>query len=223
MLDGMKKRFSVAIFVAGFLVATIFLLFLFLRYLPINIATYFNLLALVRTQAYLGADLNSTWIFDETPLMIASNKPRQRIFEFLVDAGADINKRTYRFYGETVLHRASRDGCFECVNLLIERNVDVNQRDSVGRTAVLFAGDQVVIVGRLLDAGADPDEPDFYSGLTPLMEATRYKNTPMIKLLLDHGASPDKSSLKGDTAISIAEKNGDKDIIELLKQYSSRR
>ncbi|MCV4753967.1 ankyrin repeat domain-containing protein, partial [Escherichia coli] len=88
----------------------------------LNYAVYQNLLPLVRIQAFLGADLNSRWVFDETPLMTAARESRAAIFQFLLEAGANINVRTTSFYGETVLHCAARDGCETCVNLLIEKN-----------------------------------------------------------------------------------------------------
>ncbi|NMS24930.1 ankyrin repeat domain-containing protein, partial [Vibrio parahaemolyticus] len=110
----------------------------------------------------------------------------------LLEAGANINVRTTSFYGETVLHRAARDGCETCVNLLIEKNIDINQADSVGRTALFFALFQEKTATKLLEAGADPNI-SAESGTTPLIVATNHKNVPIIKLLLRHGASPEKT------------------------------
>lgn len=213
------KRFSVPKLAGGTLAAGALLTLLLLRLVPINLAAYFNLLFVVKVQASLGADLNSVWVFDETPLMTTANESRQRVFRVLVDAGADLTKRTSSFYGETVMHRAAHDGCDSCVILLIEKKVDVNLRDSVGRTPLLFAVtmNQTTIAARLLIAGADPNLA-VLNGFSPLMEATRQKNVGMIRLLLAHGASSEQHDDNGQSAMSIAKENSDRQIQSILEQ-----
>lgn len=207
------KRLFIPKMVGALLAAGLLLTLLLLRLVPINFAAYFNLLFVVKAQTYLGADLNSIWLFDETPLMTTSNESRRRVFQFLVYAGADLTKRTNSFYGETVMHRAARDGCDTCVNLLIEKKIDVNLRDSVGRTPLLFAVtlNQANTATRLLINGADPNLP-VLNGFSPLMEATRQRNVAMIRLLLAHGASAEQSDNNGQSAIDIAKEQGDKEI-----------
>lgn len=62
---------------------------------------------------------------------------------------------------------------------------------------------RLVSVAALLDAGADPNRPS-PMGLTPLMFAASYGETPIVQLLLRRGANPGVRDLDGDTALDYA-------------------
>lgn len=200
----------------GLPIFCILIFIVLLRFIPLCISTYFNIPSIVKLQIAIGADLNSSWLWNETPLMTASYTNRLEIFELLIKANADVNARVHNFYGETVLHRSSRDGCYECVAILLQKGIEVNVRDSVGRTAVYFASDQPTIVKAILTAGGDPNIPDV-RGNTPLMSAVKSENIETIKVLLLYGATTESVSLNGETAGSIAEMVGNERIRRLLK------
>ncbi|KGX91898.1 ankyrin repeat domain-containing protein [Pontibacillus marinus] len=71
----------------------------------------------------------------------------------------------------------------------------------------------------LLEHGADPTSPNIH-GITPLMAAAKFDGTKeMVQLLLDHGANPLCTDMRGETAkdkaISVR-RDDRKEIIELL-------
>jgi uncharacterized protein len=82
--------------------------------------------------------------------------------------------------------------------------------------------DQTEAVTFLINNGADVNA-DAKEG-SPLLLAIQKKNFAVVKLLLEKGAKPNlKSSIDSVTTISEAEKQGDKEILELLKKYSERK
>jgi ankyrin repeat protein len=107
--------------------------------------------------------------------------------------------------GLTPLVYAAREGCFECVQTLVESGADVNQVTNYGWSAVLTATqNKHYLIGKyLLDHGADPNLPN-KGGWRPLYLATDNRNIEagdypvrkpdmdhleFIKLLIDKGAN----------------------------------
>jgi hypothetical protein len=88
------------------------------------------------------------------------------------------------------------------VQELASQGVDLNERDHLGRTALLVASTspQAETVNVLLQVGADPNIADA-SGLTPLMWAATYQRDRSIKALLDAGADPCVKDTEGHTAL----------------------
>lgn len=68
-----------------------------------------------------------------------------------------------------------------------------------------------------LSQGIDPNflHPEIMT--TPLVEAVRISNIPIVKLLLAHGANPNLDSLLGESALKIAQQKKNKELISLLK------
>jgi len=75
------------------------------------------------------------------------------------------------------------------VDEMLQQGLDVNQRDSVGNTPLLFAAryGRTSLVDYLLDHGADVDAETF-SGITPLQETIRRGNMDVLRALLAAGA-----------------------------------
>lgn len=68
----------------------------------------------------------------------------------------------------------------------------------------LASGTDTVAALKLIKEGADVNQIDEY-GATPLMNACRWAQLPMVKLLLAHGAKVDEpKSPKGRTALMVA-------------------
>ena len=61
--------------------------------------------------------------------------------------------------------------------------------ERTSQESLIFAGFFWRVLG--FQASADPDCPDFSTGWTPLMSASRQGRNDIMTLLLDHGADPD--------------------------------
>jgi ankyrin repeat protein len=153
-----------------------------------------------------GADVNAANKAGATALIrAATDYEKSRL---LVVAGADVRARTA--LGNTPLILAARRaGNSRTVQLLLARGADAAERNTAGVGPILAAaasGDAKT-VRLLLDAGAQADEfpssnpsgaPNLAAGFrTPLMWAAYYKDVCMIRLLLDRGADPNRSTYFG--------------------------
>ncbi|KAI3939586.1 hypothetical protein MKX01_038541 [Papaver californicum] len=83
----------------------------------------------------------------------------------------------------------TNEGDLEGINELLDSGINVNFRDTDGRTALHIAACQGCndVVQLLIQKGAEIDPKDRW-GSTPLADAIHYKNHDVIKLLEKHGA-----------------------------------
>jgi uncharacterized protein len=168
--------------------------------------------ALVRA----GADVNhrERWR-GQTALMWAAAQQQPAMVQFLVEQGAEVDAQSLPNNwerqvsaeprmkilppgGMTPLLYATREGCTECVRLLIEAGANLNKVDPEGITPLVMAGlnarwDSMKL---LLDAGANPDKWDIY-GRNPLYTAVDYSTLP-------HGGRADRLSADLATPLEIA-------------------
>lgn len=130
---------------------------------------------------------------------VISPEAQAEIAKLLIKAGADID--TSDSYGATPLYMAIEAGQNDLALELIKRGAKLNTE-----TEVYIDGEQgsplwlavkreePVIVKALLDAGADPSEPDNF-GWGPLPVAIKSDEPELVDLLLAAGASLDYSAL----------------------------
>ena len=124
---------------------------------------------------------------------------------------------------------AARDGNVSEVRKLAPF-VDVNYRGQwAGTDTPLIQAAKMghkMIIQILLNKGADPNQGNMM-GITPLHRAAQLhlksRRMEVVKVLLDAGADPTKESLPQSsigrcTPISIAERNGHVDIVDVLKR-----
>jgi ankyrin repeat protein len=123
--------------------------------------------------------------------------------------------------GFTPLHLAAFFGRTDAVDALVRRGADV---DAVGTgwmvgTALHSATSarHAEIVGRLLDAGADPDARQA-EGWTPLHSAAHNGDADSVERLLAHGARADLEDDRGRTAETHAREAGHDALAERLAQ-----
>lgn len=169
-------------------------------------------------------DAHESW-GGQTALMWAAAQSQANMIEFLLSRGAQVNERsTVRDWqrrvtaegrpkdmnrgGLTPLLFAAREGCIDCMRVLLSHGVDIDLADPDGTTPLILA-----LLNRnydaakfLIGAGADVNLWDIY-GQTPLYVAVDMNTLPVgrrvelpsmdettgydiAKLLLERGANP---------------------------------
>lgn len=83
------------------------------------------------------------------------------------------------------------------------------------------SGKDVAAVKKLLKKPVNLNQPDFESGMTPLMVCASDGTSDVMRVLLDAAASPDIVTPKASAAIYHAVENGRSDCVELLKEYGA--
>jgi len=87
-----------------------------------------------------GADINGTFVASGvpgsggTPLHLAALTGQERVIEFLLEEGADINARADDEHGGTPLHWAAAFGVKQSARLLVNAGAEVNAKDKDGYT-----------------------------------------------------------------------------------------
>lgn len=106
------------------------------------------------------ADVNMVYSNGKTLLIMAVEAEMKMSVEFLLEAGADLNKRD--FYDRTPLMYAIDKGNLEIAKILIEAGADVNAKNKKGRTALMYAAykNLVEMAEVLVQAGAEINDRD---------------------------------------------------------------
>ena len=171
---------------------------------PLNVASYFGIVEIVRLLLDHGADpeANAEGDMGEKPLhKVSCGKSRSqedgvRVAQLLLECGADVNSRRNDRW--TPLHIASWSGKFEVVQVLIDHTAEVDAVDDLGKTPLhdVLQGkyesqeDGVRIAQLLLGHGADVNAKS-RAGTTPLTQAmaSRKERPKLAELLLENPAN----------------------------------
>ena len=164
-----------------------------------------------------GANVNVTehW-HEQTPLMWAAAESQPAMVKLLLDHGAKVDARSRLNHwtrmvtaepraqmrevgGFTPLLYAARQGCLECVKLLVAAHADVNLPDPEGVTPLIMATTNFHFdVGAfLVTRKANVNSWDWW-GRTPLWAAVDLNTIP-------HGGRPDRPSLDNTTSVKMIE------------------
>ncbi len=118
--------------------------------------------------------------------------------------------------GATPLMYAAAFGNVQTMKLLIEKGADVNARNAVNATALLWCARDPEKARILIERGADVNAQS-KQGATPLIVAAlRPGNAAIVALLLEKGADPNLKGSRGITALHTAARSGDHETIRLL-------
>lgn len=104
------------------------------------------------------------------------------------------------------------------VKLFIEAGMNVNEKDSNGRTALMYASQKMghaSTVQLLLDHGANVNEKD-KDGVTALMSALFLQITDTMQILIEKGADINAKEKTGFTPLMLASSLGSNDIVKFL-------
>ncbi|MEW6140156.1 MAG: ankyrin repeat domain-containing protein [Thermodesulfobacteriota bacterium] len=154
---------------------------------------------------------------------VSADPSQDRLVEILLKHGAQVNVASKN--GMTALMKASVMGRVKAAEMLLDKGADVNARfPKNGRTALCMASEvgSVAVAKLLLERGADIDSADDEFGATPLMIACHNNHVPVVKLLLEKKANVNIQSKKGGTALSVATRKGNTEIVKLLRKSGAR-
>ena len=120
------------------------------------------------------------------------------------------------------LTAAVKNGRQDVVELLLECNCNVNERNSRGDTAAIIAAKygEIECLETLLLHGANVNQRGYDVGLTPLMIAVKQGHLSCARLLLQYGSDVNMKERKsGKNALMLAVENGHLDCTQLLLQF----
>ncbi|KAE8358625.1 ankyrin repeat-containing domain protein [Aspergillus caelatus] len=156
-----------------------------------------------------------------TPLAYAAYYRHDKVIEVLLSHGANVNALVHGF---TALSFAIDEGKVPAVKLLLENGADLTMTNEPFLLRTLKRShDQeadTVIVELLLNHRADPNCCD-RKGRTPLFLATVKQNLDIMRLLLVHGANPNRED-EEINLLSWAFLKGHADMVNLLLAYGAR-
>lgn len=106
----------------------------------------------------------------------------------------------------------------DVVQLLLDRGVNVNEKNDYGETALIVAAKSrsLDVMRLLLDRGADPNIKGGDDENSAILEASYYGDTPMIQLLLEKGARVDDTNDAGYTPLINLAERGNVEAVRLL-------
>jgi len=114
--------------------------------------------------------------------------------------------------------RAALEGNLPALELMLNGGENPNARDKNGRTALMFAvinmhsSSTKLLIKHGADINAVADD-----GSSPIMLAASSGDTESVRELLKSGAKLDgKQRWTGETALTLADKKGYRDIVDLL-------
>lgn len=182
-----------------------------------------------------------------TPLHVAAANRQLAVAQTLTALRAKVNVKS--FTGQTPLHAAVRNGDAAIVSLLLSNRAVVDARDNFGNTPLLVAlqssaaesldsgglgartistsnnfgvaamtVNQLQLATLLVRSRADVNARN-RAGATPLTEAVRLGNAPVVNLLLTAGATPNVAEAGGKTPLHVAAARGNLALVEALLQH----
>ena len=133
----------------------------------------------------------------------------------LIDGGLSPN--TTDDDGVPALMLATLFADAECVALLLERGADPNQTDAVGATGLMWAIPDLEKGRLLIDHGADVNVRAEGLDRPPLLITAGYPDSrEVLRLLIDHGAELHARDRRGFSALAMAMRSADVEVIRFL-------
>ena len=177
-----------------------------------------------------GVDVNyKDESYGSTPLILSCQYNFVDMAKFLIEKGADVNLQAKNGYTPLI---AAAGVSEELVDLLLSKKADINLKLETGTgpltasiTGVLRGRVTTAVAKKLLDKGADINESATTGrteGYTILMTAARNNEPELVKFLAKEGADLNLKAKDGSTALSLAEKKDDKEMVGLLKKLGAK-
>jgi ankyrin repeat protein len=205
---------------------------------PIHWAVMTRQIDMIDELVARGSDINARRSDGARPIQLTNGDYNYRGWRDVPESVTSIPAEVLahlRFRGAHVdICTAASIGDLECVRELLDQDPSLANRVSDYVTYYIGSGSplknaaargHIEIVKLLLERGADPNLPE--EGIAPrghaLYSAVYYKHFEIAKLLLEHGAFPSPPVESSADALSIALRNNDQPMIDLLASYGSAR
>jgi len=122
---------------------------------------------------------------------------------------------------EDLLYRINF-GSAEDIRLLLEKGANPNAHSRQGESALIMAIDRndaetLAMVKVLVDKGASIETPD-RSGSAPIINAAKYGQIEVVKILLAQGADFNVKSPNGTPLVEIARLNGKPELVRAIQE-----
>jgi len=149
--------------------------------------------------AILGATAFMMASSDDLRVVNAAMKGNSAAVRALIEKKADVNAP--QIDGTTALHWAVRADNLEMTDALLRAGAVASTANKSGATPLQLAAmnGNAPIIGRLIQAGADPNAPLSPTGDTALMMAARTGKIDAVRVLLDRGANVNATETWGGT------------------------
>lgn len=195
------------------------------------LAARYGQLSTVRLLLDRGVDVDSRDALGRTALIAAAAEPDAGLMPLLLERGADVSLRDRD--GSDALTVAVIKGRSKNVALLLDAGAALDARGPQGETALMAAirAGEAAMVDLLLARGADPGtwtQEAFAAdtGDTPLMYAARYgrggDGLRMMRQLVRYGANPHLYRPNGETALTLAQRRGQQEMVNDLRALGVR-
>lgn len=122
--------------------------------------------------------------------------------------------------GWTLTHFAVEVGDFSLLKTLIENGAPIDVADLNGNAPLRIAvqRNDYWMCEILLLHGADPNDRNFFNGMSSFHIACKSGSREIVKLLLDYGAEINLPNCNGDTGAHFAQRNGRYDVLSILAE-----
>lgn len=161
----------------------------------------------------VGVSPNAKETTGETALNIAAATDNVDAVLILLRSGAQVNLKGY-LEQSSLFHARTAP----IAKLLLDAGADLNARDALGHTPLMFAPFQVSKL--LIDFGADVSLGD-KDGFTALSVTAEYGEKEKVDLLLSNGADVNARAQNGWTALVASGGRSSPDVAETLLQHGA--
>lgn len=155
-----------------------------------------------------------------TPLMKASAGAHLDAAKGLVSFGANVNAVDHAHLAPLTYAASASFANDDLIDFLVRSGADVDQRDELGRTALVYAAmGHVANLKCLLRLGADPNTVTF-DDETPLTFSIVWNRPKNVRALIEGGADREWKDGHGWAAIDYARESGSKVICQILEEQA---
>lgn len=166
-------------------------------------------------------DIDAATYMGTTALIRAASSGHLDLVKLLMSRGADPTKANW--YG-TVLHCAAEAGQCESISFLLDSGMNIDLRDTFGRTPLHCASNQrhVLAMELLLDMGADPNARDKAGNMLIHDTAQTGDERLMRRLLGDVRVDISATTVRDATVLHCAARGGHANIVRMLLDVGAR-
>ena len=183
-------------------------------------AAWDNNLAIVKLLHQYGADVDLlSGNHNVPPLLAACQQNSYESVVFLVENGADVNRKIEVAGNQTPIRFACKTGNVGMVSYLLENGADLEDKPNDLITPIIQASrsDHLELVKFLIEQGADVNAYGRDKECA-LNQAIKNNNEEIVELLINSGAKLSYVDEKGYSSLKLAKKSKNQRIIQLIKE-----